>query len=154
MKNKKKKVTKSLAKEIAAKFFGRTVKSVEDVDPEKRRIFYNDGYIFENGEVMLNVFPYFGGEGKDECPVAQVFINHDCAGRLKYIDGVFEYENALHNEYEELQNILYTLKGLIDDAVDEGHIHLNFDTDDRWIIKDKSKLLKALQVLKKAEDLL
>lgn len=31
-----KKVTKKLAKEIATKFFGRTVKLVEDIDPTKR----------------------------------------------------------------------------------------------------------------------
>ena len=59
-----KKVTKKLAKEIATKFFGKAVKLVEDIDPTKQRVFYNDGYLFENGAVQLNVFPCFGGKGK------------------------------------------------------------------------------------------
>ena len=59
-----KKVTKKLAKEIATKFFGKAVKLVEDIDPTKRRVIYNDGYLFENGAVQLNVFPCFGGKGK------------------------------------------------------------------------------------------
>lgn len=154
MKNKKKKVTKALAKQIAAQFFGRKVKLVEDIDPDKRRIFYDDGYIFENGEVMLSVFPYFGGEGKEECPVAHVFINHSCAGSLSYVDGKFDFELSLHNDCEELSDALYELKGLLEEAIDENKINPNFDWDDRWIVKDKSKLLKALQVLKKAEHLL
>lgn len=62
MKNKKKKVTKSLAKAMAAKFFGRTVKSVEDVDPDKWHIFYNDGYIFERSYQSLH--NGLGGEVK------------------------------------------------------------------------------------------
>ena len=43
-----KKVTKKLAKEIATKFFGKAVKLVEDIDPTKQRVFYNDGYLFSN----------------------------------------------------------------------------------------------------------
>ncbi len=65
MKNQLKKVSKSLAKEIAVKFFGRAVKIVEDVDPTRRRVFYGDGYIFKSGAVMIDIFPYFGGAGKD-----------------------------------------------------------------------------------------
>lgn len=38
-----KKVTKKLAKEIATKFFGKAVKLVEDIDPTKQRVFFNDG---------------------------------------------------------------------------------------------------------------
>lgn len=154
-----KKVTKKLAKEIATKFFGRNVKLVEDIGPTKQRVFYSDGYLFECGAVQLNVFPCFGGKGKgfdypNEYPYGQVFVQNCCICGLKYVDGEFETENCIHNEYEELRNALFTIHGLLGDALDESKININFDWDDRWIVKDKSKLLKALKVLKDAEHLL
>lgn len=90
-----KKVTKKLAKEIATKFFGKAVKLVEDIDPTKQRVFYNDGYLFENGAVQLNVFPCFGGKGKgfeypNEYPCGQVLVNRVVTCHLRYVDGEFE----------------------------------------------------------------
>lgn len=154
-----KKVTKKLAKEIATKFFGRAVKLVEDIEPTKQRVIYNDGYLFENGAVHLNVFPCFGGKGKgfdypNEYPCGQVLVNSVVMCYLKYVDGELETENYIHNEYEELRNALFTVHGLLVDAIDESKININFDWDDKWIVKDKSKLLKALKALKDAEHLL
>lgn len=154
-----KKITKKLAKEIATKFFGRTVKLVEDIDPTKQRVFYNDGYLFENGVVQLNLFPNYGGKGKgfdypNEYPCGQVLVDRVVTCYLKYVDGEFETENCIHNEYEELRNALFTLSGLLDDAIDKEKIDLSFDWNDKWIIKDKSKLLKALEQLKDVEHLL
>lgn len=40
------------------------------------------------------------------------------------------------------------------ELIDEEKIDTTFDWNDRWIIKDKSKLLKALKALKEAEHLL
>lgn len=153
-----KKVTKKLAKEIATKFFGKAVKLVEDIDPTKQRVFYNDGYLFENGVVQLNVFPCFGGKGKgfeypNEYPCGQVLVNRVVTCHLRYVDGEFETENCIHNEYEELRNVLFTIHGLIGDAIDEEKIDTTFDWNDRWIVKDKSKLLKALKALKDTEHL-
>ena len=154
-----KKVTKKLAKEIATKFFGRPVKLVEDIDPTKQRVFYNDDYLFENGVVQLNVFPTYGGKGKgfdypNEYPCGQVIVNRVVTCCLKYADGKIETENCIHNEYEELRNALFTIHGLLGDAIDESKINISFDWDDKWIVKDKSKLLKALKALKETEHLL
>lgn len=155
--NTKKKVTKTLAKEIAAKFFGKAVKPVEDIDPTKRRVFYDDGYIFKSGAVMLTIFPYYGGEGKDfnypnEYPFGHIDVNNECFGFLKYVDGEIETENSLYNEYEELRDALLYIQGLLGDAVDESKINVNFDWDDRWIVKDKAKLLKILKLVKEVGD--
>lgn len=152
-----KKVTKALAKEIAAKFFGRTVKLVEDVNPTKHHVFYGDGYVFESGAVLLTIFPYYGGDGKDfeypnEYPYGQVFVQNCCICSVKYVDGTVETENSLHNEYEELRDTLRAISGLLEDAIDEGKIFLSFNTEDRWIVKDKAKLLKILKLSKAIED--
>ena len=119
---------------------------VEDIDPTKRCVFYNDGYLFENGAVQLNVFPCFGGKGKgfdypNEYPCGQVLVNRVVTCHLRYVD-------------EELRNALFTIHGLLEDAIDESKININFDWEDKWIVKDKSKLLKALKALKDAEHLL
>lgn len=157
MKDTKKKVTKALAKEIAAKFFGRTVKLVEDVNPTKRRVFYNDGYVFESGAVLLTIFPYYNGAGKDfeypnEYPYGQVFVQNCCICGLKYVDGTLETENCLKNEHEELRDTLRNISGLLEDAIDESKIVNNSDFLDRWIVKDKAKLLKILKLSKAIED--
>ncbi len=152
-----KKVTKTLAKEIAAKFFGRTVKLAEDVNPTKHRVFYNDGYVFVNGAVLLTIFPYYGGTGKDfeypnEYPYGQVFVQNCCICGLKYVDGTFETENSLHTQYEECRDALRAISGWLEDAIDEEKIHLSFNSEDRWIVKDKAKLLKIIKLSKEIED--
>lgn len=157
MKDTKKKVTKALAREIAAKFFGRTVKLVEDVDPTKRRVFYSDGYIFKSGAVMLDIFPYYSGAGKDfeypnEYPYGQIVVQGCCIGDFKYVDGEFETENILHNEYEELRDTLRDISGLLEDTIDENKIDKNSDFLDKWIVKDKTKLLRILKLSKAIED--
>ena len=53
-----------------------------------------------------------------------------------------------------MRNVLFTIHGLIGDAIDEEKIDTTFDWNDRWIVKDKSKLLKALKALKDTEHLL
>lgn len=157
MKNQLKKVSKSLAKEIAAKFFGRTVKLVVDVHPDKRRIFYDDGYVFDDGLVRLVVFPYFGGKNEvfgypnNKYPYGQVFIANDCTRVFQYVEGKFETENCIWNEYEELRNALYTIRGLLEDAIDEKKINAMFASDDKWIVKDKAKLLNILKIVKDME---
>lgn len=160
MKDTRKKVTKALAKEIAAKFFGRTVKLVEDVDPTRRRVFYGDGYVFDDGLVRLVVFPYFGGKSEDfgypnnKYPYGQVFINNDCSRVLQYVDGKFETENCIWNEYEELRNALFTIRGLLEEAIDEKKINTGFALDDKWIVKDKAKLLQILKIVNDMEEYL
>lgn len=157
MKDTKKKVTKALAKEIAAKFFGKTVKLVEDVNPTKRRVFYNDGYVFVSGAVLLDIFPYYGGEGKDfeypnAYPYGQVFVQNCCICSLKYVDGTFETENSLYSQYEEVRDALCNISGWLEDAIEESKIDINSDFTDRWIVKDKAKLLKILKLSKAIED--
>lgn len=154
-----KKVTKKLAKEIATKFFGRNMQLVEDVDEQQQHGFYGEGYIFESGAVQLNVFPYFDGAGKDfnypnKYPFAQIIIDHWVTHSIKYIDGQFETENSLVNDYDELRNEFFTLKGYLEDAIDESKIDANSDFLDKHIVKDKAKLLTALKILKDAEKLL
>lgn len=154
-----KKVTKKLAKEIATKFFGRNVQLVEGIDEQQQRGFYGEGYLFESGAVQLNVFPYYEGSGKDfnypnKYPFAQIIIDHSVTHSAKYIDGQFETENGLANDYDELRNEFFTLKGYLEDAINESKIDANSDFLDRYIVKDKSKLLKAFKILKDAEKLL
>lgn len=160
MKDTRKKVTKTLAKEIAAKFFGRSVKLVEDVHPEKRRIFYGEGYVFDDGLVRLVVFPYFGGQSKDfgypnnKYPYGQVFIDNECTRIIQYVDGKFETENCIYNENEELRNALFTIRGLLEEAIDEKKIVFGSDWGDKWIVKDKAKLLNILKIVKDMEEYL
>ena len=154
MKDTKKKVTKALAKEIAAKFFGKTVKLDEDVDPTTRRVFHGDGYIFKSGAVMLDIFPYFGGAGKDfeypnEYPYGQIFVQNCCIGDFKYVDGEFETENSLHNEYEELRDALRDISGLLEDAIDETQINYSYALN---VIKNVKKLLEILAISKRIEE--
>jgi len=138
MKDKLKKVTKALAKEIAAKFFGRTVKLVEGTDE----------YLFESGKVKLYVFPYFAIAGN---AYANVIINGSVECNLIYDNGEIETENVLINESIELKNDLFTLKGYLEDAIDESKIDVNSNFLDKHIVKDKAKLLTALKILKDAE---
>lgn len=165
MKDTKKKVTKALAREIAAKFFGRTAKSVEEVNPGVAYEFddgaevvsIGDMYIFDNGLVRLCVSLYFGGQSEDvgytnKYPYGFVCINHICTCIFQYVDGEFEVENSLVNEYEELWDSLCTIRGLLEKAIDEKKINTEFTSDDKWIIKDKAKLLQVLEMVKDIEE--
>lgn len=142
MKDKLKKVTKTLAKEIATKFFGRAVNPVEDIGV---------GHLFKCGAIKIEVFPYFGGAGKDfrypnEYPYGQVFVQGHCICDFKYVDGGIETENSLHNEYEELREALLDIQSLLEVAIDAEKINVKSDFLDRWIVKDKAKLLKIVKL--------
>lgn len=157
MKNQLKKVTKTLAKEIAAKFFGRTVKLVEDVDPTRRRVFYGDGYVFDDGLVRLVVFPYFGGQSEgfvypnNKYPYGQVCINSDCTSEFLYIDGKFETQNILTEEHDAFKNALNHICEFFEDAIDETKLNTGFASDDKYIVKNKAILSQILTILKVVE---
>ncbi len=56
------------------------------------------------------------------------------------------------NEHEELRDTLRDISGLLEDAIYESKINTTFDWDDKWIVKDKAKLLKILKLSKAIED--
>lgn len=75
-----KKVTKKLAMEIAAKFFGRTIQPKDQ----------DNGYVFVEGLIKLEVFPYYQAVSESvlskEYPYGQVFINAECCYAYFYIN--------------------------------------------------------------------
>ncbi|MGN0813188.1 MAG: hypothetical protein ACI4MQ_06755 [Candidatus Coproplasma sp.] len=76
-----KKVTKKLAMEIAAQFFGRTVQPKDQ----------GNGFVFTEGLIRFEVFPYYVAVSEsvlsEEYPYGQVCINAECCYAYFYING-------------------------------------------------------------------